>query len=72
MKNLFTLIFLSFVGFSNAQYVTTGVNGNSSSCVGYAQIQDSSAVTAVLNWKPTVQLEEGLSKTIEYFSKELS
>jgi hypothetical protein len=50
MKNLFTLIFLSFVGFSNAQYVTTGVNGNTSSCVGYAQIQDSTAVTAVLNW----------------------
>ncbi len=50
MKNLFTLIFLSFVGFSNAQYVTTGNANNSNTCNGSAIIQDSTAVISVQNW----------------------
>ncbi|NBR13024.1 MAG: T9SS C-terminal target domain-containing protein [Flavobacteriales bacterium] len=50
MKNLFTLLFLFFVGISNAQFVTTGNANNSNVCNGYAMIQDSVTVISVQNW----------------------
>lgn len=50
MKNLFTLLFLLFVGISNAQFVTTGNANNSNVCNGSAIIQDSTTVISVQNW----------------------
>lgn len=50
MKNILCLIFLLATCLSNAQYVTTGFSGNSNTCNGYAQIQDSTTITSVLNW----------------------
>jgi hypothetical protein len=41
-------IFSYFNG--NAQFVTTGFGSNSTNCSGFAQIQDSTIVTSVLNW----------------------
>ena len=41
-------IFSYFNG--NAQFVTTGFGSNSTNCSGFAQIQDSTTVTSILNW----------------------
>jgi len=41
-------IFTFFNG--NAQFVTTGFGSNSNNCSGYAQVQDSTTITSVLNW----------------------
>jgi len=43
------LTFFSFFN-GNAQFVTTGFGSNSNSCSGFAQIQDSTTITSVLNW----------------------
>lgn len=52
MRLIFLSTLLAIFSFLNvnAQFVTTGFGNNSTNCSGYAQIQDSTTVTSVLNW----------------------